>query len=385
MLLAANLFLGLGLFLLLTKYLLVLVHRPRPLKARELKNPRFAVLVPARYESSVIEDLFKSFENQTYKISPPDIYIIVEAASDPTVVLARNYGYQVFVRPHPEKQRKGYALDEAVRAILKQEHYDAYFIFDADNTLSPTYFAEMKRSFERGYALAIGCRKIKNPENAVAVGSGLIFTIVNVIMNRIYSRRSLSCIASGTGFYLSGEIVEQERGFPFHSLTEDYEISLFAATHGYSTYYNRRAVFYDAQPRTYTQYFIQRARWEKGYFEARLKYLGPLLRGLLGKRFAVSYILLIGIFDLLFLVVGLVLLIIYFAVQALWLLPLFLFDLYFVLILFTALLLHLENYPLKPALYIKTLFFHPLLLLTYIPCLFVAIFKRRLSWCRIDH
>ena len=42
----------------------------------------FCFLVPARYESKVIEDLLVSIKNQTIKINMKDVYVIIESMED---------------------------------------------------------------------------------------------------------------------------------------------------------------------------------------------------------------------------------------------------------------------------------------------------------------
>ncbi len=62
----------------------------------------------------MIEDLLKSIERQTVKVGMENVYVIVESKDDPTVGICRRYGVNVIFRKHAEKQRKGYALDEAL-------------------------------------------------------------------------------------------------------------------------------------------------------------------------------------------------------------------------------------------------------------------------------
>ena len=378
--LASGITLGLGVSLFIIKHLLVNFHQNHP-PIKNTPASDFAIIIPARDESKVIEDLFKSLEKQTEKVRPENVYVIVESPSDPTVALTEKYHYQTIIRSHPEKQRKGYALDEAVHAILKHKKFALYFIFDADNTLHPDFIKKMLKTYEKGYDIGIGCRRTKNPTTPVAVGSGLIFTIVNVLMNNTHSKHGFGCIASGTGYFISSKIIEPLGGFPFHTMTEDYELSLYAALHHYQTFYDKTAIFYDTQPKKYTQYFLQRARWEKGYFEARHLYFKRLIKKLPG-----TLVFLIGVYDFIFIALGLILSVIAITIgYGPIALLISLAIIYLILALFTVLLLHLEKYQLRPSLYLKTVLIHPLLLLTYIPCLFVVIFKRDLAWHRIEH
>ena len=194
---------------------------------RREQSSRFAILIPARFESAVIEGLLRSITHQTVPVKMRDVYVIVEDFADPTVRICEKYGCTVILRDHPERQRKGYALDEAIKQILPRQHYDLYFIFDADNRLSPTYLAEMLQIYGLGYQMATGYRNAKNNNyNKIAAVSALTFTMINTLGNKNRIRHGGNIIFSGTGCFVVGDLVEQWQGWPFHSLTEDYEMSL---------------------------------------------------------------------------------------------------------------------------------------------------------------
>ena len=83
----------------------------------------YAILIPARDESNVIENILISIEKQTYKISMKDVYVIVEREDDPTVDIVKRHKASYFVRTNLEnRHRKGYALDECIKEI-KNEGY----------------------------------------------------------------------------------------------------------------------------------------------------------------------------------------------------------------------------------------------------------------------
>ena len=133
-----------------------------PIPNSNLK-PHCAMIIPARDESKVIEGLLRSIQKQTQPISMKDVYIIVETLDDPTIQIANHYEAQILLRTNLELKRKGYALDEGIKQILKQgNHYDLYFIMDADNILDPNYLKEMIRTYQAGYDIGIGYRNSKN-------------------------------------------------------------------------------------------------------------------------------------------------------------------------------------------------------------------------------
>ena len=239
----------------------------------------------------------------------------------------------------------------------------------------------MNKSFMSGYDIGIGYRLNKNKTNSIASSSHLIFTLVNELSNKNRNKHNINCNCSGTGFYITGKLINKLKTYPFHSLTEDYEISLYACTNNLTTTYNRNALFYDEQPTNYKTYLKQRTRWVSGYFEARKKYRKSLLKNInfKNKNFASNYNSFIGIYDLIFLLIGLILKMLNHPL----LIPLIV---YLVLMLLTIYLIHIEkNYKLNTSLYIKTILVHPLLLLSYILCLIKVLTSKEITWDTIEH
>ncbi len=365
------------------------------LKPRD-RASRVAILIAARDESKVIGDLLKSIRQQTVKVKPQDVYVIVEAMDDPTVKICQQHQHSVILREDVSKQRKGYALDEAVRQILaKSEHYNAYFIFDADNILTKNYLEEMLKIYAEGYEIATGYRNSKNGNaNVIAAVSSLTFSMINVMSNRKRAAHGANIIFSGTGYYIDGDLIEEWQGWPFVSLTEDYELSLYATLHGLSTYYNEEAMFFDEQPTRYRQTVAQRVRWIKGYFSARKKYI-PLIRA---KKHGDNYGSLvkekIGVRPAIFAILGVVaimigtvieLCIMGKALDILAAIPVILAGVYVILMLVTVEMIKREKLDLTTKTKIKAILFNPLYLVTYIPCAIKALLKKHVGWTKIEH
>ena len=267
-----------GIIWLLIDYILSYFNSNVP-KEKNNKG-KFAILIPARDESRVIEELLNSILNQTRKIDSDDVYVIVEEESDKTVELVKNKNMNIVFRHDLSKKRKGYALDDAIKEILEQKkHYDAYFIFDADNVLDKDYIKNMEEAYEDGYDIGIGYRNTKNGNDSViAAASSLTFSMINTLGNEHKTKCNNTLTISGTGFYIKGDIVEKLSGYPFNSLTEDYELTLYATLNDLTTTYVKNAIFFDEQPVKYNITINQRTRWIKGFFEARKKYIPLLLK-----------------------------------------------------------------------------------------------------------
>lgn len=393
-----------GIVILVVGSCLVSRNDNYPKQSRE-QTGTFAILIPARDESLVIEGLLRSIKNQTRKIDMHDVYVIVEDKEDPTVAITKRLGAEIFVRKQLHLKRKGYALDEAVKAILAmKKHYDAYFIMDADNILDPHFIERMAETYRQGYDFGIGYRNCKNgSENVIAACSALMFTLINARGNKTKNRQSRNVVISGTGFFVAGNLIEAWRGFPFHSLTEDYEMSLYAIEHNLTTFYNEDAIFYDEQPVCYRQTIPQRIRWIRGFFDSRRDYIPRIRKQLchFHANWGSQLSEVIGINPYIMMVVGAVLFIFHhfytigfefiftdtLRFDLLGRIAIILLGAYGVIAVITAGLIIKEKdrLNLTPAMKRKAILFNPLFLATYLPCFLIAILKKEVTWDRIDH
>jgi len=375
---------------LLYKYLIMKKNTNYPQKEKNGHN--YAILIPARNESLVIEKLLISIENQTKKIKPEDVYVIVETKKDKTVSVVEKHKMTIVYRKNLNKKRKGFALDDAIKEILKSnKKYDAYFIFDADNILDKNYIKEMTKSFDEGYDIGIGYRNTKNSKNLVSAASALTFSMINTIGNKRKSKYTNNLIISGTGYYIKGTIIESWKGFPFNSLTEDYELSLYSILNNLTTTYNDSAIYYDEQPEIFDVTITQRSRWVKGYFDARRNYIHKIRKSISkkDKNYASKITALIGVNPLITLIIGILLLLIdsitSFKNFIISLLIIFIL-IYITLMIFTYIIIKKEENKLDIKVSkILLIFYNPFYLLSYIYCLYIAITKKDLGWQEIKH
>lgn len=375
---------------LLYKYLIMKKNTNYPQKEKNGHN--YAILIPARNESLVIEKLLISIENQTKKIKSEDVYVIVETKKDKTVSIVEKHKMTIVYRKNLNKKRKGFALDDAIKEILKSnKKYDAYFIFDADNILDKNYIKEMTKSFDEGYDIGIGYRNTKNSKNLVSAASALTFSMINTIGNKRKSKYTNNLIISGTGYYIKGTIIESWKGFPFNSLTEDYELSLYSILNNLTTTYNDSAIYYDEQPEIFDVTITQRSRWVKGYFDARRNYIHKIRKSISkkDKNYASKITALIGVNPLITLIIGILLLLIdsitSFKNFIISLLIIFIL-IYITLMIFTYIIIKKEENKLDIKVSkILLIFYNPFYLLSYIYCLYIAITKKDLGWQEIKH
>lgn len=347
----------------------------------------FCVLIPARDESKVIEGLLKSLE---LSVNMHDVYVIVEDMKDKTVDICKKYQANVILRT-TKRQRKGYALDEAIKQI---KDYNLYFIFDADNIVDKNFFKEMKKTYEQGYDIGVGYRNCKNGnDNIISACSSLTFSMINTLGNDFRNKHNANILISGTGFYIRGSWIKKWQGYPFHTLTEDYELSLYSILNNMTSYYNDKAIFYDEQPTEFKQTIKQRVRWIKGYFESRKKYIPSILKNLKQPNYGSKYSVCLGVRAFIYIIIGIVIFMIkniiilftnYNVISLISLISIILLS-YLIMMIVTYKMIKKDKLDLNRKMKIKTIFYNPIYLTTYVYCALIALFKKNISWDKIEH
>ncbi len=368
-------------------------------------SANFSIIIPARDESLVIEDLLISITNQTVKINPQDVYIVVEKKEDKTCEIAKKYNMNIVIRRDLNLKRKGYAIDDAIKYIKShKKHYDLYFIFDADNVLDKSFIEKLLKNYREGYDIAVGYRNTKNGnDSVVSAASSLTFTMINTLFNKFKLKRNLNVTISGTGFYISGEIIDNLGGYPFNMLTEDYELSVYSSLNNFTSTYNEEAIFYDEQPVKYSVTKRQRTRWIRGYIDTRKKYgqalkikskekNNPKIGSIRVER--------VGIKPYLFMVIGIAFYVITNTILIfvnIILANAFIYNVlnvfglillvYLVLVLITLLMLKCEKeyFLLSKKTKLKAVFYNPVFLASYVPIAINALFNSDIEWSKIEH
>ena len=247
-------------------------------------NNRFAVIISARNESAVIENLINSIKAQTYPQELIEIYVVADNCDDDTAEICRGCGVNVYERFNKEKVGKGYAMDYLFEKIFEKvgnDHYDGFFVFDADNILEPDFIEQMNNTFSAGYKVVTGYRNSTNfGANWISAGYGVNFIKEARYVN--YSRMILksSCAISGTGFLMHKDLLKKSGGWKYYLLTEDIEFTVATILDGEKIGYCHKAVFYDEQPETFVQSWNQRLRWAKGFLQVFRHYGGKLIKGI---------------------------------------------------------------------------------------------------------
>ncbi len=251
-------------------------------------NRRYAILIAARNEETVIASLLQSIQDQDYPKELYTTYVVADNCTDGTAKLAARQGARVYSRFNDKQIGKGYALQYLLEQIAREEggweRYDAFLVFDADNVLSPNYLAEINKVPEAGYEVFTGYRNSKNFGNSwISMGHSIWYLHDSCHLSQSRMRVGVTCAVTGTGFGFTRQLLERMGGWDFHTLTEDIEFSVWCASQGIRIGYSHNAILYDEQPNTMKVSWKQRTRWAQGGLQisfTRLKDFGQgLLRG----------------------------------------------------------------------------------------------------------
>lgn len=234
------------------------------------KRYKYAILIAARNEETVIGNLIDSIKKQDYPAELITTFVVADNCTDNTAKISRKYGAVCYERFDTENRTKGYALQfllDKIEEDYGRTSFDGYFIFDADNLLKHDFVSRMNESFAAGEKIVTSYRNTKNfDENWISASYAIHWLRTIRKTHRARSVFKLATNIQGTGFLFASELVKD--GWKYTSLTEDRAFTADAVAQGYPISYNDAAEFFDEQPTNLHIALRQRIRWAKGHILA---------------------------------------------------------------------------------------------------------------------
>ena len=253
-------------------------------KHKRYKNDRknrFAVIVPARDESKIIEGCLKSLKKQTYDENLIDIYVVVNDSKDKTIKIAGGFD-NVATMVVKDQKCKGDALDGCLKVILEKspDKYDAYLIVDADNFATENLIEEFNNALASGRQVFNAKKLIKNWQSKdmrkfrtfVSNCTSLTWANIDDMGNSYRSRHDRPINTIGTGLMVRADVIKDLNGWPFKCITEDYELMMECIMKGYTSLYYPYARVYTEEALEHSMANKRRIRWIKGYAQCSKKY-----------------------------------------------------------------------------------------------------------------
>lgn len=353
---------------------------------------KFAILIPARNESLVIENLIKSLKDQNYPTNLYDIYTIVNNCTDNTLAVAKKAGSKI-INVNTSVKSKGDVLKFAFNR-LKNKDYDAYIVFDADNIVHGDFLKIMNNTYQSGYKVAQGRKDSKNIEdNWLSASYSLFYYIQNFFFNKSRMKIDAAAAINGTGFMVAKQVIDE--GFDPKTVTEDIELSIICVLRNIKIAYVEDAITYDEQPTKFIDSWHQRSRWSKGIIECNRLYRKQLFKKFIkDKDFsAIDKLLFTSAPHIQILSVILTFVLGLFYILGIELNDIFsyLFSLGFVFFMITYLLGVLLNmfvliyYKRDIETTLHGIFLFSVFLITWIPINAMCLYKKDLTWVPIEH
>ncbi len=258
---------------------------------------RISLVIPARGESRIIGDLLDSIAKQDYDKNFFVVNVIVKEEDDPTVGIAKAAGANVFVVP--DQTCKGAALDGYFQAISQEERdsYAAFAIVDADAVLSEDYVSELNNALENDCDIFMTRKNIKNflgdkkARSIFCNCAALIYPVLDEMGSDYRTKRGIPVNFCGQGMMVRTRVIREIGGWPYRTLTEDYEMRKDSILRGFSSMYYPYAVIYTEEVIKHKDCWARRLRWVIGYSQGDNKYNNEIRKKFKkdGASFALRY------------------------------------------------------------------------------------------------
>lgn len=249
----------------------------KPPRKKITGKRKISVVVAARNESKTIPPLLESISAQNYDKACFSLNVIVKEDDDPTIELVERIGGNVFVVK--EQTCKGAALDGYFKAIGDGvKEFDAYVIVDADAVLSYDYLSMLNEALEYDSDIFI-TRKFnrnlyggKKTRSLFSNCAALLWPILDNLGNTAKMARDIPLNLCGQGMMVRRRVIEEIGGWPYRTLTEDYELRLDGMLKGFKSMYYPYAVIHTEEATSHDEDYFRRLRWLTGYAQCDKKY-----------------------------------------------------------------------------------------------------------------
>lgn len=252
--------------------------KPANTQFREIK---FAVLVPAYKEDSVIINTVKQNLAVDYPSDSFDIIVIADQLKSTTLEeLAKTDAITHIVSF--EKSTKAKAISSALDTYRNYSHV---VILDADNVMSKDFLSYLADSFQNGSLAVQGRRKAKNVNTPYSVLDGISEEISNTIFRQGAEGLGVSSPIAGSGMAFSYDLIYRKLKASQAIGGFDKEFQIEILKDKAHIHYLKEAYVYDEKTDDVAVFEKQRTRWISSHFIFLKRYFNLGLRSLFNGNF----------------------------------------------------------------------------------------------------
>ena len=243
---------------------------------------RFAVLVPAHNEESLLPD---TLENLKKVVRPDDrIVVIADNCTDATEQVAKNHNVEVVCRFEPALRGKGYALDFGIK-YLAQDPPEVVVFIDADCRVVRGTLTELAAISEAsGKPVQALDTMVAAPGHEAAQAlQVLAWRLKNYVRPLGMKALGLPCQLAGTGMAIPWRAIA---GVNVRSgeLAEDLKLGVDLAINGQLASFYTGTEIVSAFPVAAESKIKQQQRWEIGSWRVIARMLPLLLKAAITRR-----------------------------------------------------------------------------------------------------
>ena len=239
---------------------------------------RFAVLIPAYREDSVIVETVRAALRMNYPCELFEVLPIADQLRDSTIDAIQRLGVQPLVVEF-EKSSKSKSINKALEFL--GDGFDAVVVLDADNHPKQDFLLQMNEALGKGLQAVQGCRVAKNSDRPLAILDGVSEAVNNHLLCAGQRAMGTSARLAGSGMAFDYTVfkkimkgIDALGGF-------DKELELKLTQSGCRIGYAPAAIVLDEKVDKAASFARQRGRWLAAQYRYGRRFAGAALKALL--------------------------------------------------------------------------------------------------------
>ncbi|KQI69001.1 hypothetical protein AN189_08585 [Loktanella sp. 3ANDIMAR09] len=275
------------------------VSRP-PHSAPQAALPVITLLIPLYDERDIADHLIARLEALRYPRALLDVCLVLEDNDDTTRQALGRISLLTWMRAMTVPQGTLRTKPRALNYALPHARGSIIGVYDAEDAPDPDQLLIVADAFARADPRVACLQGVLDYYNSTSNWLTRCFTIEYASWFRVvlpgYARLGLVVPLGGTTLFFRRDILERLGGWDAHNVTEDADLGLRLARHGYRTAFIPTVTQEEANGRAWP-WVKQRSRWLKGYaitYAVHMRRPWRLLRDLGPWRFCGVQVLFLG-------------------------------------------------------------------------------------------